>query len=267
MNKEQEFLEKLRELKEKALEQNSRISQEEVKAFFGEEALTEEQVLLVYDYLLSQRITVTGYLKSRDLMPEKEKAGSEEDSQEEEAYLKEYKEDLAALRAEQPGERMELLKQIAGGDADAKSRLTEIYLPEVLEIALQMRCPEVFLGDLVQEGNISLILALDFLKAEGVLEQPGTELDLRLKKEIRQGIQVLIEEQTEQKLCDQKMEQQVNDLDTALHHLAEEKGRAVTMDELAEYMKISEEGILDIMKLAGEDLYDKYKDSGKEQEK
>lgn len=108
------------------------------------------------------------------------------------------------------------------------------------------------------------MLALDLMKAEGVLDEGEEELDLRLRKEIRQGIQVLIEEQTEWKRCDKKMEQQVNDLDTALHHLAEEKGRAVTIEELVEYMEISEEGILDIMKLAGEDLYDKYKDGGKE---
>lgn len=265
MNKEQEFLEKLSLLKEKALGQNSRISQAEVKEFFGEEELSEEQMLLVYDYLLSQRITVTGYLKSQEVMPAVETAGLGGYTSDEEEYLKEYKEDLSALRAEKPGERAELLKLVAKGDADAKSRLTEIYLPEVLEIALQMRCPEVFLGDLVQEGNVSLMLALDFLKAEGILEQPETELDIRLRKEIRQGIQVLIEEQNELKRCDQKMEQQVNDLDTALHRLAEEKGRAVTIDELAEYMEISEEAILDIMKLAGEDLYDKYKESGKEQ--
>lgn len=60
MNKEQEFLEKLSLLKEKALGQESRISQEEVREFFAQDCLAEEQMLLVYDYLLSQRITVTG---------------------------------------------------------------------------------------------------------------------------------------------------------------------------------------------------------------
>lgn len=77
--------------------------------------------------------------------------------------------------------------------------------------------------------------------------------------EIRQGMAQMIEEQQEQKRCDRKMEQQVNHLDDTLHQLADEKGRAVTIDELAKYMKMSEEEILDIMKLAGEDLYEKYK--------
>ena len=40
---------------------------------------------------------------------------------------------------------------------------------------------------------------------------------------------------------------------------SDEKGRAVTLDELAEYVQMSTDEILDIMKLAGEDLYDKFK--------
>lgn len=260
MNKEQEFLGKLSLLKEKVLGQESRISQEEVREFFAQDCLAEEQMLLVYDYLLSQRITVTGYMKSGEVMPQNQTGGGSVYTPEEEAYLKEYETDLAALRQEKPGERERLLKLTAEGDVDAKSRLTEIYLPVVLEIAKQLRCQDVFLGDLVQEGNVSLMLALDFLKAEGTLEGQAAEADLCLRREIRQGIQVLIEEQTEMKRCDKKMEEQVNDLDLALHRLADEKGRAVTIDELAEYMEISEEAILDIMKLAGEDLYEKYKD-------
>ncbi len=37
------------------------------------------------------------------------------------------------------------------------------------------------------------------------------------------------------------------------------KGRGITMSELAEHMKISEDEILDIIKLAGEEMYDKFK--------
>lgn len=260
MNKEQEFLEKLNLLKEQGMLQGNRISQEEVKEFFEEDTLSEEQMLLVYDYLLAQRITVTGYMKSGDVFSGNDTAEVKSITDEEEDYLKEYKADLAALQAEKTGERQELFAAVVQGDADAKSRLTELYLPIVLEIALEMRCQEMFLGDLVQEGNVSLMLALELLKAESDILKSEAETDAKLREEIRQGIQILIEEQTELKRRDKKMEQQVNDLDEALHHLAEEKERAVTIDELAEYMEISEEAILDIMKLAGEDLYDKYKE-------
>lgn len=263
MKKEQEFLEKLGLLKEKAVEQRGRISQTDVKHFFENDELSEEQILLVYDYLLSQRIAVTGYIKGGDVTGKSENFGAV--NEEEAEYLKGYQEDLAAIRAEKPGERAQLFAMAAAGSEEAKSRLTEIYLSVVLEIAMQMRCQQVFLGDLVQEGNLALILTLDLLKAEGVQEEGEAELDLRIRREIRQGIQVLIEEQTELKRCDKRMEQQVNDLDAALHRLADEKGRAVTIEELAEYMEIAQEEIMDIMKLAGEDLYDKYKGGGRDE--
>ena len=56
------------------------------------------------------------------------------------------------------------------------------------------------------------------------------------------------------------MENQVNNLDETLHKMADEKGRGITMSELAEHMKISEDEILDIIKLAGEEMYDKFED-------
>jgi len=64
---------------------------------------------------------------------------------------------------------------------------------------------EVFLGDLIQEGNISLVLALDNLTAE---EQAEKEI----AAEIRQGIQALIEEQIDVKRRDSHMVKKVSDL-------------------------------------------------------
>ena len=55
---------------------------------------------------------------------------------------------------------------------------------------------------------------------------------------------------------DQKMVRQVNELDETIQILKKDRGREITIEELSEYMKISEEEILDIIKLAGEDLKD-----------
>ena len=62
MNNEIKFLEKLNGLKQTAQQQGSQITIEEVKAYFSEELLTEEQMELVFDYLLSQKIVVKGYI-------------------------------------------------------------------------------------------------------------------------------------------------------------------------------------------------------------
>lgn len=252
MGSEKEFLEKLKELLDIAAVSGNRITTEEVGAFFGDSELSEEQMLLVYDYLLTQKISVVGYMKGQELTEKAEKETAAAYTPEEKEYLEEYRRELSGIRPAEAGERERLFEAAAAGDGLAKSRLTELYLMTVLGIAEQMHTKEVFLGDLVQEGNVSLLLALDLL--DGAENAEAFLLD-----EIRQGMAQMIEERQEQKRCDRKMEQQVNHLDDTLHQLADEKGRAVTIDELAKYMKMSEEEILDIMKLAGEDLYEKYK--------
>ncbi len=241
MNSEKEFLEKLKELLDIAAISGNRITTKEVQDFFGENELSEEQMLLVYDYLLAQKISVVGYMKEHDLAEKKAEETNTAYTQEEEAYLKEYRKEISTIVSEEDGEKSRLFEAAVKGDALAKSRLTELYLPMVLGIAEQLHCKEVFLGDLVQEGNISLLLALDFL-------EDVENAEMFLMEEVRRGMEQLIEEQKEQTRCDRRMEQQVNHLDETLHQLADEKGRAVTIDELAKYMKISEEEILDIMK-------------------
>lgn len=271
MGDELQFRKKLQELLEKADSQDKRIGTDEVNAFFAEDALTEEQMLLVYEFLMSQKIIVTGYYKNtkaadgsmegadRNMQETKAVGTAPEGFTAEEAeYLREYMEDLAAMKPAEEGELEELFEAAAQQDALAKSRLIELYLPTVVEIAKELHEPGIYLGDMVQEGNVSLILAVDMIT-------DADRADTLIRGEVQQGILAMIEEQKEAKRRDKKMEQQVNDLDDTLHKMAEEKGRAVTMEELAEYMKIPEEEILDIMKLAGEDLYDKYKD-GREQD-
>ena len=70
---------------------------------------------------------------------------------------------MKAMKQEQEGERAELLKKAVAQDALAKSRLIELYLPQVVEIAKELHEEGIYLGDCVQEGNVSLILALDML--------------------------------------------------------------------------------------------------------
>ena len=167
-------------------------------------------------------------------------------TEEEQRYLKEYMKDIGGIREADEEEREALFEKVLEGDALAKSRLVEIYLPEVVEIAKQLYHPEVFLGDLVQEGNVGLILGVDMIddldKAHDVI-----------RREIRQAIQMLIEEQTELKNRDKKMVEKVNTLDESIQALTEELGRKVTIEELAVYMGMSEEEVEDILRLTGEE--------------
>lgn len=245
MNDKARFLEKLNGLLALAKGQESRITIEEVKAYFSEDALTEEQMELVFDYLLAQKISVIGYVKMDIGEEEKEVEYTEE----EKAYLKEYEMDLQAISQATPEELEELYRQAMDGEEVAKNRLVEVYLKEVVEIAKQMYEPEVFLGDLIQEGNLGLVLGVEMLTSVQTVAQAR---DI-ITRQIRQSIQMLLEEQNELNSRDKKMVEKVQALDEAITALTEELGRKVTIDELAIYMGMEIEEIEDILKLTGEE--------------
>ena len=242
MENKLEFLNKLNELVAVAKENGSKIAINEVKSYFGEMSLTEQQFESVFDYLLAQKVVVQGYFK----MPVEEPKEEITYSEEEEAYLTEYVQDLQALREEQSGERETLFAKVLQGDASAKSRLTEIYLKTVVDIAKDMYHPEIFLGDLIQEGNVGLILGMDMIVDVATAHQVIVE-------QVKQNIQLLIEEHTELSQRDKKMVEKVNQLDEGIKALTEELGRKVTIDELAIHMGMTEEEIDDILRLMGEE--------------
>lgn len=252
MSSKLQFREKLSGILQLAEEQGKRITTEEVELYFEEDHLTKEQIELVYDYLLSQKIVVKGYEKTGGTIKEKEEQPVAY-TKEEQVYLETYLSDLSAIRLEEDGERQKLYREVLDQDALAKARLVEIYLPEVVEIAKTLHHPDVFLGDMIQEGNVSLMLAMDFLdSAEHAHEQICTE--------IRQGMQALVEEHLEAKRQDHKMVEQVNNLDETIKGLTEDLGRKITIEELSLHLEMPEQEILNVLKLAGEDLEEEEKE-------
>ena len=219
-----QFREKLNGILELGKEKHRVLTMEDVEKYFEEDALSEEQMELVYDYLLSQKIAVTGYVKKGGtVLEEKEEKHF---SNEEEAYLETYLEEMSALRPQNTME--ENLKQ---------------YFPKVVEIAKELHNPELFIGDLIQEGNIGLMLAIEN-------EQAG---ETEILESIRQMIQLLVEEQEEVKHQDNKMIEKVKFLDESLKNLTEDLGRKPTLEELADYMEMPVEDVNDIIRLTGED--------------
>lgn len=242
MKRELEFLEQLRKLQSKAEENQRRITQKEIKNFAQENRLEEEQMKSVYTYLQTQGIRIEGC----ENVQSEEKREKVQLTEQEQAYLAEYQSDMSYIKAEKQGERESLFLLAENGDALAKARLVELYMPIVVEIALEMNMPEVYLGDLVQEGNVSLMLALEMLD--------GQDADKILKEEIRSGMQAMIAEQTDAKKRDNILVEKVNNLDETIQTMKQDKGREITIEELSEYLKISDEEILNLIKLAGEDL-------------
>ena len=245
MENRTEFLKKLNGLLELAKQSNNRVLINEVQEYFSQDDLTEEQMELVFDYLLTQKVVVQGYLKATE---EQDESQSEITyTEEEKVYLNEYLQDLEAFKTVSEEERRVLFEQVIKGDAKAKRRLMESYLQEVVSIAKTMYQSEIFLGDLIQEGNLGLVLGVD------MLTDVETAHDT-IVTQIKQGMQMLIEEYNELSLQDKQMLEKVNMLDEGIKTLTEELGRKVSVDELAVHMGMTEDEILDILRLLGEEV-------------
>ena len=239
---QQEFQEKLEELLAAARDGGSRISREEIGRRFAEDGLAPEQLQLIYEYLLSKKIVVEGY--------EKEPAAEENIlTPEDEKYLEQYLRQLEELRPEEEGEQERLLEEIRGGVPLAKKRLTELYLREVADLARSAWVPEISAADLIQEGNLQLMLALEELPQ-------GNAAQVRewLLAQIREAMLALTEEQKDVRSRDRKMVSRVEELKDTITILKEEFGRKLYLDEVADYMHISEEEVEAILKLAGEEV-------------
>lgn len=241
MKEELQFLEKLNGLRQIAEKNGQRIRVEEVKEYFKTDELTEEQFALVFDYLLAQKVVVQGYLKKEEALGEEVVL-----TEEEKHYLREYELELSYIRAEEEGERQALFQKAISQEEQAKARLTELYLKEVIEVAKEMKQPELYLGDLVQEGNVGLMIAVSSLT------DPCKAHD-HLISGVREAMQMYIEECAETKKRDHKMVHKVEELDRSITELTKELGRKVTIDELVAFTGIEEEEVEDLLRLLGED--------------
>ena len=251
------FREMLSELKAYADTKNNVLNKKEIKEFFKNANLTEEQYEFIYEYLNSQKIAVEGYQKTAPEMAEApDTEVSEEEmrqvQEEEDAFLKMYLEDLAASNIEQLSEEEELVlfNQAAGGDAMAKSRLIEQNLKNVYDLVMEYNNTQLPKSDLIQEGNVGLILVMDALKQQKTL----SEYREYMKKEIIQVLDDAEQEQKDFKHDDQQIVEQVNYLNEAIKNLEEDLERKVSLEELSAYIEMPAEEIEAILKMAGDEI-------------
>lgn len=250
------FREMLSELKAYADTKNNVLSKEEIKEFFKNAHLTDEQYEFIYEYLGSQKIEVEGYQKAvttAEDAPDKDlEEASRQDSREEDIFLEMYLEDLAASEIPELSEEEELalFHQAAHGDAMAKSRLIEQNLKRVYDLVMAYNNTQLPKSDLIQEGNVGLILVMDALKQLQTL----SDYQEFMNKEILQVLDDAEQEQKDFKHDDQQIVEQVNYLNEAIKNLEEDLDRKVSLEELSAYMEMPAEEIEAILKMAGDEI-------------
>lgn len=230
------FQQKLADIMKLAQENGMRMTAEETEQFFEDDGLTKEQMDLVFDYLLSQKVAVQGYVRKPGTVQEsgdgEEMPGSDALSAEEKEYLEDYLRQIGELQA----------------TSEEEARLA-LYLRLVYEEAVKLHREEVFIGDMIQEGNAALVEAMD-LHPAGEGEQELVMAD------VRAAMRALLASQTEMKRRDRKMVNQVTRLDETIKQMTDELGRKVDVQEVAERLELTEEQVRDILKLTGEEPED-----------
>ncbi len=158
-------------------------------------------------------------------------------------YLKEIGK-VPLLSAE---EEVELAKRMEQGDEYAKQKLCEANLRLVVSIAKKYVGRGMLFLDLIQEGNLGLIKAVDKFDYT-----KGYKFSTYATWWIRQAITRSIADQARTIRIPVHMVETINKLIRVSRQLLQENGREPTPDEIAEEMGITVEKVREILKIAQE---------------
>ncbi|MFO7247401.1 MAG: RNA polymerase sigma factor RpoD [Bacillota bacterium] len=158
-------------------------------------------------------------------------------------YLKEIGR-VPLLTAE---EEIELAKRIEQGDEEAKKRLAEANLRLVVSIAKRYVGRGMLFLDLIQEGNMGLIKAVEKFDY-----RKGYKFSTYATWWIRQAITRAIADQARTIRIPVHMVETINKLIRVSRQLLQELGREPTPEEIAKEMGMTPEKVREIMKIAQE---------------
>ena len=261
-NHEVKFIEKLNALKELAHTKKNVLEYQEINNFFGDMELDEEKMEKIIEYLENNGIDVFQISDDKDdvdddiiLGMESDGEGDEEDIENIDLSVPDgvsiedpvrmYLKEIGKVPLLSADEEVELAKRMEEGDAEAKKKLAEANLRLVVSIAKRYVGRGMLFLDLIQEGNLGLIKAVEKFDYK-----KGYKFSTYATWWIRQAITRAIADQARTIRIPVHMVETINKFVRVQRQLLQELGREPYPEEIAEHMNMPVDRVREIQKIS-----------------
>ncbi len=225
------------------------LTYQEIMDSLGNIKLSPEQIEQIYEILAEKNIDVLedsgDPILEKDI--EEEKEIEIPDSIELDDPVRMYLKEIGKVPLLSPEEEIELAKRMEDGEEEAKRKLVEANLRLVVSIAKKYVGRGMLFLDLIQEGNLGLIKAVEKFDY-----RKGYKFSTYATWWIRQAITRSIADQARTIRIPVHMVETINKLVRVSRQLLQELDREPSPEEIAEEMDISEDKVREIMKIAQE---------------
>lgn len=242
------FKTKLDQLINIAKDKKGILEQEDINEIFSDIELDPSKIEQIYEYLETQNIDVIGQITDVEI---------EEDTEIDFTHLPEgisiddpvrmYLKEIGKVPLLSADEEIKLAQRMEEGDQEAKKKLAEANLRLVVSIAKRYVGRGMLFLDLIQEGNLGLIKAVekfDYTK--------GYKFSTYATWWIRQAITRAIADQARTIRIPVHMVETINKLMRVSRQLLQELGRDPQPEEIAKEMEMSVAKVREIMKISQE---------------
>lgn len=256
MDNQEKFIEMIQDVVSMAKINNREVTTEFLGEFLQELQLSGEQMEFVYQYLMQENIKVVGYQAAAHAKADNEKRveaeqdlskkdGFEGETTQESEYLELYLKEIKSAGSCNQVEKA-WYEKAAQGDEHAKAFVIEQKLARVAQFANQFAGQGIMKNDLIGEGNIGLLLAVEQLS-----EHPGEEEQF-IDQEIEKSMLQALDQYREEKREDRRLIKKAENLKEKMEHLEEDLGGKMTSDDVARYTGMDLEEIQGILRITGD---------------
>ncbi|NLU35800.1 MAG: RNA polymerase sigma factor RpoD [Clostridiales bacterium] len=237
---------KVKELIEKGKEKGV-LTYKEIMDMLEEVDLQPEQIEKIYETLESLGIDIMDETSDDDTAEDKDDDLDLPEGISIDDPVRMYLKEIGKVPLLTAEEEVELAKRMAEGDEEAKRKLVEANLRLVVSIAKRYVGRGMLFLDLIQEGNLGLIKAVEKFDYK-----KGFKFSTYATWWIRQAITRAIADQARTIRIPVHMVETINKLIRVSRQLLQEYGREPQPEEIAAEMGIPEEKVREIMKIAQE---------------